>query len=103
MSPRTIGPGRTVDILIRLTADYYGVEPESLTGERRVSDIAEARHVAMFLSRKLTGLSYPALGRRFGGRDHTTVMAAAKRIERFPADHRLRECAAVIQQSFEAA
>ena len=48
---------------------------------RRARNIARPRQVAMFLAKNLTSLSYPDIGRQFGGRDHTTVMHAVKTIE----------------------
>ena len=48
---------------------------------RRARNIARPRQVAMYLAKTLTALSYPEIGRRFGGRDHTTVMHAVRSIE----------------------
>ena len=48
---------------------------------RRARNIARPRQVAMFLAKNLTSLSYPEIGRQFGGRDHTTVMHAVRSIE----------------------
>ena len=57
-----------------------------MTSKRRARVIARPRQVAMYLSKKLTKRSLPDIGRRFGGRDHTTVMHAVKRIDSLRAD-----------------
>ncbi|MCY4504938.1 MAG: chromosomal replication initiator protein DnaA, partial [Hyphomicrobiales bacterium] len=54
--------------------------------ERRAREIARPRQVAMYLSKQLTRRSLPDIGRKFGGRDHTTVIHAVKRIENLRAD-----------------
>ena len=59
---------------------------------RRSRDIARPRQVAMYLAKNLTSLSYPEIGRQFGGRDHTTVMHAVKTVENLSkSDGRLAE------------
>jgi chromosomal replication initiator protein len=65
----------------RATADYYGLGIVTLISDDRRREIARPRQVAMWLARELTHNSYPAIGRRFGGRDHTTVWHAWRRIE----------------------
>jgi chromosomal replication initiator protein len=59
---------------------YYGVTLEELTGDKRTRRIVGPRQVAMYLSRELTDASLPAIGRAFGGRDHTTVMYAVQKV-----------------------
>lgn len=71
----------TIDDIQRKVADYYKVKLSDLLSARRARDIARPRQVAMFLAKKLTPRSLPEIGRKFGGRDHTTVMHAVKRIE----------------------
>lgn len=71
----------TPDILLRTTAETYGVPVRELTGRRRTARVALPRKVAMFLAKKHTDASYPELGRFFGGRDHTTVLSACRSIE----------------------
>lgn len=75
----------TVDEIQRTVADYYGLKQSDLTCERRTRALARPRHVAMYLAKQLTTRSYPDIGRRFGGRDHTTVLHAVKRIEELKA------------------
>lgn len=71
----------TIDDIQRKVADYYKVKLSDLLSARRARDIARPRQVAMYLAKRLTPRSLPEIGRKFGGRDHTTVMHAVKRIE----------------------
>ena len=63
------------------TAEYYKLDLRELHSARRARNVARPRQVAMYLSRELTSRSLPYIGRRFGGRDHTTVLHACRRIE----------------------
>jgi chromosomal replication initiator protein len=67
--------------VIRLVAARCGVKPEDIMGEKRHPRIAQARQMAMFLCRTLLHSSYPAIGRVFGGRDHSTVIHSIKKIQ----------------------
>jgi len=71
----------TVDKIQRAVCKHFGLTMEELLSKRRARAIARPRQVAMFLSKTLTTRSLPDIGRRFGGRDHTTVIHAVKRIE----------------------
>ncbi|MEN9751422.1 MAG: chromosomal replication initiator protein dnaA [Actinomycetota bacterium] len=62
------------------TADYFRLSVDELTGSSRAQAIATARQIAMYLCREMTNLSLPKIGQLFGGRDHTTVMHAYKKI-----------------------
>ena len=62
-------------------AQHFGVPMIEMVSHRRARRVARPRQVAMYLSRELTPLSLPAIGRHFGNRDHTTVMHACRRIE----------------------
>jgi len=75
----------TVDEIQKMVADYYKLKQADLLSERRTRAVARPRHVAMYLAKQLTTRSYPDIGRRFGGRDHTTVLHAVKRIEELKA------------------
>ncbi len=70
-----------VEQIIRAVAEQMQVKPQDIKGERRQQGIARARQVAMYLTRRITGLSYPAIGEKFGGKDHSTVINAEQRIE----------------------
>ena len=70
-----------VEQIIRSVAEQMQVKPQDIKGDRRQLRIARARQVAMYLTRRITGLSYPAIGEKFGGKDHSTVINAEQRIE----------------------
>ena len=63
-------------------AAYYGLDPITMKSARRSLDIARPRQVAMYLAAKLTPKSLPDIGRRLGGRDHTTVLYAIRAVEK---------------------
>ena len=67
--------------IIRLVASRCAVRPEDIVSGKRHPRIARARQMAMFLCRTLLGASYPAIGRLFGGRDHSTVIHSIKKIQ----------------------
>jgi chromosomal replication initiator protein len=75
----------TIDEIQRKVAEYYALKMADLLSARRAREVARPRQVAMYLAKKLTPRSLPEIGRRFGGRDHTTVMHAVKRIEELRA------------------
>jgi chromosomal replication initiator protein len=76
----------TVDEIQKATAEHYGMRQADLISERRNRAIARPRQAAMWLAKHLTTRSLPDIGRRFGGRDHTTVLHAVRRIEALKAD-----------------
>jgi chromosomal replication initiator protein len=71
----------TIDEIQRKVAEHFNLRVSDMYSERRARAVARPRQVAMFLSKQLTQRSLPEIGRKFGGRDHTTVMHACKRIE----------------------
>jgi len=71
----------TIDEIQRKVIEHYHLKMADLLSARRARDVARPRQVAMYLAKKLTPRSLPEIGRRFGGRDHTTVMHAVKRID----------------------
>jgi chromosomal replication initiator protein len=92
--PRAGGAGRprTIAEIQQQTCSHFGLSPEELLSSARVARIAWPRQIAMYLSRELTGASLPAIGREFGGRDHTTVMHACRRAStRISSDDASRE------------
>lgn len=72
----------TVDLIQRRVAEYFDVRPSEMVAKRRSRNIVYPRHLAMYFSRELTGLSFPEIGDQFGGRDHTTVLHAYEKIKR---------------------
>ncbi len=71
----------TIDEIQNKVANYFNIKIEDLISSRRIRTFARPRQVAMYLSKKLTTRSLPEIGRKFGGRDHTTVIHAVKKIE----------------------
>lgn len=71
----------TVDRIMKTVASHFDITVADMKGPRRTRAISEPRQIAMYLSRKHTNHSYPELGRRFGGKDHTTVLAACRKLE----------------------
>jgi chromosomal replication initiator protein len=71
----------SIDEIQRRVADYFNIRLSDLLSSRRARQVARPRQVAMYLAKQLTAKSLPDIGRQFGGRDHTTVMHAVKRID----------------------
>ncbi len=71
----------TIDEIIRKVSDHYNLRMSDMMSARRARIVARPRQVAMFLAKTLTSKSLPEIGRRFGGRDHTTVIHAVRKIE----------------------
>ncbi|HZZ87073.1 MAG TPA: chromosomal replication initiator protein DnaA [Caulobacteraceae bacterium] len=71
----------TVDDIQKATAEHFALKQADLISERRTRSVARPRQAAMWLAKQLTTRSLPDIGRRFGGRDHTTVLHAVRRIE----------------------
>lgn len=81
-------PEITHALIIAQTAAYFGVSLEDLTGPSRGRHLVMARQIGMYLCRELTSMSLPQIGREFGGRDHTTVMYADRKIRQLLAERR---------------
>ena len=75
----------TVDDIQKVVAEYYALKQADLLSERRNRAVARPRQTAMWLCKQLTTRSLPDIGRRFGGRDHTTVLHAVRRIDELKA------------------
>jgi len=73
--------------VIEITATNFGLKPEDVQSKKRTHNIALTRQVAMYLCRMLTDLSLPKIGEEFGGRDHTTVLHAFKKIDSMITDN----------------
>ncbi|MFA6984593.1 MAG: helix-turn-helix domain-containing protein [Arenimonas sp.] len=71
-----------IDEIQRIIRNYYGFTKAELIAERRTAKIVHARQVAMYLAKTMTPRSLPEIGRKFGGRDHTTVLHAVRKIEK---------------------
>ncbi|MGQ3028638.1 MAG: chromosomal replication initiator protein DnaA, partial [Ferrovibrionaceae bacterium] len=71
----------TIEEIQKKVAEHYNIKFMDMTSARRARVVARPRQVAMYLAKQLTSRSLPEIGRKFGGRDHTTVMHAVKKIE----------------------
>ncbi|WP_077060151.1 chromosomal replication initiator protein DnaA [Streptomyces sp. MP131-18] len=81
-------PEITADAITSAVADYFGLTVDDLAGSSRSRILVTARQIAMYLCRELTDLSLPKIGQHFGGRDHTTVMHADRKIRALMAERR---------------
>ncbi len=85
----------TIEEIQKRVAEHYNIKLMEMSSDRRARVVARPRQVAMYLAKKLTSRSLPEIGRKFGGRDHTTVMHAVKKIEQ------LREANAELSEDVE--
>jgi hypothetical protein len=85
-----VAGGPSPEYVRRAAAAGFGVRVEDLCGGRRQRELVVARHVAMAAVRFVTGASYPAIGRLFGQRDHTTAMHAVAKVARGQHEERHR-------------
>lgn len=92
----------TIDEIQRKVAEHYNIRLSDMLSPRRARTIARPRQIAMHLCKELTDKSLPEIGRKFGGRDHTTIMHGVKRIAQLcDEDAALREDVAVLRRSLE--
>jgi chromosomal replication initiator protein len=105
--PRTASPGqrkRTIAEIQAATCEHFAISPDELLSTARVARVARPRQLAMYLARELTGESLPAIGRQFGGRDHTTVLHAWRRTSaRIAEDNTTREAVEKLCQALDCA
>ena len=93
----------TIEEIIRKVADHYNLRMSDMISARRSRTISRPRQLAMFLSKNLTSKSLPEIGRRFGGRDHTTVIHAVKKIEELKnKDLQIAEEVEILRRMLEA-
>lgn len=93
----------TVEEIQRKVSEHYNIRLSDMIGPRRVRTIARPRQVAMYLAKHLTARSLPEIGRRFGGRDHTTVMHGVRRIEELKGvDNQIAEDVELLRRALEA-
>jgi len=78
----------TIEEIQKAVVEHYGIRMADMASARRSRAVARPRQVAMFLAKQLTPRSLPEIGKKFGGRDHTTVMHAVRQIERLSAEDR---------------
>jgi chromosomal replication initiator protein len=93
----------TVEEIQRKVSEHYNIRLSDMLGPKRLRQIARPRQVAMWLAKQLTTRSLPEIGRRFGGRDHTTVMHGIRRIEELKAgDVQLAEDLELLRRMLES-
>jgi chromosomal replication initiator protein len=89
-----------VEVIQEAVARHYGITLDELVGEKRTKRVVVPRQVAMFLCRELTDASLPAIGRAFGGRDHTTVLYAVQKVtKQMPEEGQVYEAVQILAQS----
>ncbi len=92
----------SIEEIQRKVAEHYNIRLSDMIGPRRVRTIARPRQMAMYLAKQLTSRSLPEIGRRFGGRDHTTVMHGVRRIEELMAsDSQIADDVEILRRSLE--
>ncbi len=93
----------TVEEIQRKVSDHFNIRLSDLIGPKRVRTFARPRQIAMYLSKKMTSRSLPEIGRRFGGRDHTTVMHGVRKIEELKQqDSQIADDLELLRRSLEA-
>ena len=86
--PDQLGPQITSSMIMAQTSQYFGISVDDLIGSSRSRTLVTARQIAMYLCRELTDLSLPRIGSSFGGRDHTTVMHAERKVRQLMTERR---------------
>ena len=93
----------TVEEIQRKVSEHYNIRLSDMIGPKRLRTFARPRQIAMYLCKKLTTRSLPEIGRRFGGRDHTTVMHGVRRIEELMAqDAQIADDLELLRRALEA-
>ncbi len=92
----------SIESIQKLVSDYYQIKPSDLKSARRVRSLVEPRQVAMYLCKKHLHASFPEIGHKFGGKDHTTVMHAVRKIEDHITKHpKLRDDVLFLEKSLK--
>ena len=76
-----LGGNVSIDTIQKIVADYYGISVQEIKSKKQSKKIAFPRHVAIYIARKLTEMSFTEIGSEFGGKDHSTIMSSCKKIE----------------------
>ena len=93
----------TIEEIQRRVSEHYNIRLADMNGPKRVRTIARPRQIAMYLAKTMTTRSLPDIGRRFGGRDHTTIMHGIRKVEELKAtDSQLAEDLDLLRRSLEA-
>jgi chromosomal replication initiator protein len=98
-SPQVVHPQRIIEVV----SEFYKQPIEALRGKSRQRPLVIARQVAMYVMRELTDLSYPAIAREFGGRDHTTVIHAVEKVQQLMKErHQVYDQVTVLVERFKS-
>ena len=93
----------TIEEIQRKVSEHYNIRLSDMIGPRRMRTLARPRQIAMYLSKQLTSRSLPEIGRRFGGRDHTTVMHGVRKIEELKTlDSQISDDLELLKRALEA-
>lgn len=93
----------SIESIQKETASYFGLKVQDLKSDKKQKNIALPRQIAMFLSRRYTGASYPEIGEKFGGKDHSTVIHAVKKIDKnMGADSSLANTVKTLSRNIES-
>ena len=93
----------TVEEIQRKVSEHYNIRLSDMIGPKRLRTYARPRQIAMYLAKQMTSRSLPEIGRRFGGRDHTTVMHGVKRVEELKVqDGQIAEDLEMLRRALEA-
>jgi len=76
----------TIELIQKVVAEHSGVKLADMKSSKRLKNLVQARQIAIWLCRDMTKASYPDIGARFGGKDHSTVIYAAKKIDQMMKD-----------------
>ena len=91
-----------VDSVIEEVVRQFEISRSDILGSSRLKRVSTPRHLAQYLARKLTGLSYPEIGHRFGGRDHTSILHACRKVERdLAVDENLKSLVAFLTKRIQ--
>jgi len=93
----------TIDEIMKKTCEHYNIRQSDMIGPSRARNVARPRQMAMYLCKKLTTRSLPEIGRKFGKRDHTTILHGVRRIEELMStDSQIAEDAEILRRQLEA-
>jgi chromosomal replication initiator protein len=96
-------PSLTIETIQKEVAAYFGIKVTDLRSPKRHKAVARPRQIAMYLSRKLTNCSFPEIGQRFGGKDHSTVISACNKIARLvEEDLSIRSATETLERQLQA-
>ena len=93
----------TIDEIIKRVAHHYNIKVTDLKSPKRLKAVVLPRQIAMYLARQLTSSSYPEIGERFGGKDHSTIIHAIRKIEKLlEENYQMRQTVEMLKNSLSA-